>query len=115
MHEHLVQILAEAPDPVLQKARDAEERLLFWKERTKAVLSPHVDGRPRSFTERLRLLFAMPILLMENLRLWQFAPRGEERRMLARNLRAVWLAVNRFGAAFQRLDILDSYRCIPDS
>jgi hypothetical protein len=45
-HEHLVQVLIEAPEPVLQQARDAEERLLFWMSRTRAASTVQATGRP---------------------------------------------------------------------
>jgi tetratricopeptide (TPR) repeat protein len=91
MHEHLAQILAEAPEPVLQKARDAEERLLFWTERTKGVPAPGTADQWSVFLARVKACFAMPIPLFESLRLWRYAPRGEERRMLQRNLRGFCL------------------------
>ena len=40
MHEHFVQLLAEAPEPENQRARDAEERLRFWKQRAHRLLTP---------------------------------------------------------------------------
>jgi hypothetical protein len=88
MHEYLVQILAEAPDPVLQKAQEAEERLRFWLPRTRPVLAP--QPRRRWLTQ-VRTLFAKPLPLLESLRLWRFARQGEERRMLVRNLRSFGL------------------------
>ena len=87
MHEYLVQILAEAPDPALQKAQDAEERLRFWLQRTRAVLAPEVARAPRRRLAGVRALLAKPIPLVESLRLWRYARRGDERRMLWRNLR----------------------------
>src|SRR4029453_10054108 len=87
MHEYLVQILAEAPDPALQKAQDAEERLRFWLQRTHAVLAPEVARAPRRRLAGVRALLAKPIPLVESLRLWRYARRGDERRMLWRNLR----------------------------
>ena len=87
MHEYLVQILAEAPDPALQKAQDAEERLRFWLQRTRAVLAPEVARAPRRRLAGVRALLSKPIPLVESLRLWRYARRGDERRMLWRNLR----------------------------
>jgi len=54
MHEHLVQILTEAPDPVLQKAKDAEERLLFWMNRTRAVAAVHTESTSPPLSARVR-------------------------------------------------------------
>ena len=87
MHEYLVQILAEAPDPALQKAQDAEERLRFWLQRTRAALAPQGARTPRRRLAGVRALLAKPIPLVESLRLWRYARRGDERRMLWRNLR----------------------------
>jgi formylglycine-generating enzyme required for sulfatase activity/serine/threonine protein kinase len=88
MHEYLVQLLAEAPDPVLQKAQEAEERLRFWLHRTQAVLASQ-PGRRR--LTQVRTLFAKPLPLLESLRLWRFARQGAERRMLVQNLRGFGL------------------------
>ena len=87
MHEYLVQILAEAPDPALQKAQDAEERLRFWLQRTRAALAPQGARAPRRRLAGVRALLAKPIPMVESLRLWRYARRGDERRMLWRNLR----------------------------
>ncbi|MGA9770354.1 MAG: hypothetical protein WBV94_15050 [Blastocatellia bacterium] len=87
MHEHLVQILIEAPDPVLQKARDAEERLRFWNERTKFAQRIERDGRFRTVRARWASFFAQPIPLGETRSLWKFARSGDNRGMLKRNLR----------------------------
>jgi tetratricopeptide (TPR) repeat protein len=87
MHEHLVQILREAPDPILQKARDAEERLRFWNERTKASNKAPTMGKLRSLLARIASLLAQPIPLIESLTLWRFAHLGDEQRILKRSLR----------------------------
>lgn len=121
MHEHLVQILAESPDPILQKARDAEERLLFWIGRTKTSFAPDADGKPRSLLSRLGSFLAQPIPLMESLRLWRLARSGDERRMLRRNLRgfclraapvALFLMIGIFGVYqwYQKITVLQEWR-----
>jgi tetratricopeptide (TPR) repeat protein len=86
MHEHLVQILQEAPDPILQRARDAEERLRFWSERTKST-GQFLTASDQPVLTKINSLIAQPIPLIESRRLWQFARNADERRMLARNLR----------------------------
>jgi hypothetical protein len=91
MHEYLVQILGQAPDIVLQKARDAEERLRFWMNRTKTVFATDTDRKSHTLAARIRSFFAKPIPFIESLRLWRFARSDEERRMLARNLRGFGL------------------------
>jgi hypothetical protein len=87
MHEHLVQVLREAPDPLLQKARDAEKRLLFWQELTNAVFQANESAKSGSFFNRLKQLLEQPIPFIESLHLWGFARSDDERRMLRRNLR----------------------------
>jgi formylglycine-generating enzyme required for sulfatase activity len=87
MHEYLVQMLAEAPDPALQKAQDAAERLRFWLQRTRAVLAPPGVPAPRRRLAGVWAVLATPIPLVESLRLWRYARRGDERPMLRRNLR----------------------------
>jgi formylglycine-generating enzyme required for sulfatase activity len=90
LHEHLVQILAEAPDPILQQAQDAEERLRFWVARSRATTEIEPDDRSRKLTSRVarrvRSWFATPIPVLESLRLRRFTRSAEERRMLRHNL-----------------------------
>jgi hypothetical protein len=86
MHEHLVQVLVEAPEPILQKARDAEEHLNYWVNRTKTVFnSDETQGENRLVT-KARLLLAQPIPIIESIRLWRFVRSGDEQWMLKRNL-----------------------------
>jgi tetratricopeptide (TPR) repeat protein len=91
MHEHLVQLLREAPDPILQRARDAEERMRFWADRMRVAFAPVGSGHPSSALGWVRSLLAQPVPLVESLALWRFAPRGDARRMLLRNLRGFGL------------------------
>jgi tetratricopeptide (TPR) repeat protein len=80
LHEHLVNILVEAPEPILQRARDAEERLQFWRKRTGKLFSPRGRGM-------LASILIQPIPATEMRRLWRFATDDELKRMLRRNLR----------------------------
>ncbi|MCS6328564.1 MAG: TIR domain-containing protein, partial [Nitrospira sp.] len=89
MHEHLIQIITDAPNPVLQKARDAEERLSFWRQRAGLHLSDNVKSR--FFNPRTQILFRMPIPLGESLRLLRFASIPADRLMLRHNLRGFTL------------------------
>ena len=93
MHDHLVQILREAPDPILQKARDAEERLRFWIERMRVAFTPWGSGQPSLALHRFRSLLTQPVPVVECLYLWRFAPRGDARRLLLLNLRGFGLRV----------------------
>jgi hypothetical protein len=92
MHEHLVQLLKEAPDPENQRAVDAEARLLFWLERTRYVFAPDAPSGGtdrfslRSLWRWFRSLFTQPIPLSEMLRLWRYASDRGTRQMLRRNL-----------------------------
>jgi hypothetical protein len=45
MHEHLVQLLEEAPQRELQRLRDADARLHFWRERTRHQFLPTGETR----------------------------------------------------------------------
>jgi len=86
MHEYLTYVLTEAPDPILQRARDAEERLLFWKQRMHAISSPDPAAARRRLAS-FKALFAQPIPSAEMLRLWRFAGSSDDRSILRRNLR----------------------------
>jgi len=84
MHEHLIQILLEAPDPVLQKARDAKERLRFWVERAGSGVTETVK---KNFLAKFTGYFKMPVPLFETFKLWRYADRRNERNLLKFNLR----------------------------
>jgi len=87
MHEHLVRVLVEAPQPILQKARDAEERLQFWRKRTSDIYSLPDEGTHRpARLGSIREKFLQPIPLMEIVRGWRFATSREDRQMLRRSL-----------------------------
>ena len=94
MHEHLVQLLAEAPEPELQRVRDAEARLDFWRDRTRHMDATVGEKTARPAGPRLRALgarfvslYTQPIPIGETFRLWRYARDREDRRMLGRNLR----------------------------
>lgn len=87
MHEHLAQVLSEAPEPILQKARDAEERLRFLSARV-AALTPGDGPQRKSFPARLTVSFSQPIKLSEIISLWRFAQRSDLRQMLRNSLLA---------------------------
>jgi hypothetical protein len=104
MHEHLVQLLEEAPQKELQRLRNAEAGLRSWRERTRNLFEPQSDIAPQPGRSRLRAFgawlasfFAQPIPIGETLRLWRYTRDPEDRRMLRRNLRgflATLLAVS---------------------
>lgn len=88
MHEHLVRVLVEAPQPILQKARDAEERLQFWRNRTSDIYSSLDEATHRpALLSLIREKTLQPIPLMEIFKVWRFATSREEREMLRRSLR----------------------------
>jgi tetratricopeptide (TPR) repeat protein len=89
MHEHLVHVLKETPEPVLQKARDAEERLHFWAERTRVASETSGARKDKRLALKARLLaiFAQPIPFYETIRLWRYATDIQARGVLQRNLR----------------------------
>ena len=95
LHEHLVQLLAEAPEPALQQARDAEARLRFWLDRTRNAFAPHALADTRTRWSWLHALgsggrdaLRMPMPLGETLGLWRHARDPDARQMLRRSLRA---------------------------
>lgn len=90
MHEHLVWVLREAPDPFLRRAQQAEERLRFWTEQTgppaKRKLPPL-----RALVAWTKMVLAQPIPISEVAILWRFTNSPGQRSMLWRNLRAFLL------------------------
>ncbi len=86
MHEHLVRILVEAPQPILQKARDAEERLEFWRKRTEESWAHAAKIHGCGLFPWIRQQFAQPIPVIESLKLRRFATTSEDQRMLRANL-----------------------------
>jgi len=99
MHEHLVQVLVEAPQPILQKARDAEERLRFWEERAAATF---ISAGEKGWTR----WFVQPIPVLESLRLRRFTTTPGAQEILRRNLRG-------FGArlVFVLLPVVLTFGC----
>jgi hypothetical protein len=98
LHEHLVQLLAEAPEPVLQRARDAEARLRFWLDRTRSTFAPTNEpgvqarrSRFRTLSSGVRDVLRIRIPLSETFGLWRHASDPEARRMLRTNLRSFLL------------------------
>lgn len=97
MHEHLVRVLVEAPQPILQKARDAEERLHFWRDRTSNLYSLSDKNKYRpAVLGWVRRKFTQPIPLTESVKLWRFATSREDRQMLRRSLRGFSLQLGAF-------------------
>jgi hypothetical protein len=96
MHEHLGQILREAPDRDLQRANEAEERLRFWHERALSSSRSTSPSESLSVASRLRNAFSQPMPLVEIIRLWRFARAPGDRRMVLGSVRAFvlkWTAV----------------------
>ncbi|WP_338869479.1 hypothetical protein [Myxococcus stipitatus] len=87
MHDHLAAVLAEAPDPHLQRVRDAEARLDFWLARFHMALrSPN-----QTFWQAGRIALTKPLPMIEAVLLARYARNSQERRMLRHNHRAVAL------------------------
>jgi hypothetical protein len=85
MHEHLTEVLKEAPDPYLQKLRDAEERLAFWAGRaTHANENKPARRSPRFLFD----VFRQPVPTLEAISLWRFALRRSDRILLRRSIGA---------------------------
>ena len=92
MHDHLAVILAETPDRRVQRAREHEERLRFWTERSEAATRLRGPRAAPWLLPRLRSRFAQPVPILETLRLWRSA-RGEGRKLLRHNLFAFGLRI----------------------
>ena len=91
MHDYLGRILTEAPIRVLQKERDAEERIGFWLSRTQeADLSE--PRTSQSVVRRIVRPLSQQLPAAEAIRLWRYSS-GDGRRLLATNLRAFSLRV----------------------
>ena len=82
MHEHLGQILREAPDRDLQRVKEAEERLRFWHERARSWSDSLTSPESPSILSRLRTALSQPMPLLEIIRLWRFARAPGDRQML---------------------------------
>jgi hypothetical protein len=117
IHDYLVQVLAEVPDPALQRARDVEERLRFWASRDVVAHQPSEAPRlsapapnPGVQTEtshdmkqwwlrrqfatiarQSRRWFAQPVPILECIRLSRSTHGGPQRRMLRRSFRGFFV------------------------
>lgn len=96
MHEHLVRVLAETPEPFLQRAKDAEERMNYWLRRTLRLREPEPAGGRRTWRDRMASMLAQPIPISETLNLWRFSRSAVERQMLRRNALAFALRTTPF-------------------
>jgi hypothetical protein len=81
MHDHLAKLLYEAPEPFLQKQRDAQVRLTFWTERSGAAPK-------RSF---IGVWLDQPVPIVEALALFRYTSDPAERRLIRGSIRG-WLA-----------------------
>jgi hypothetical protein len=78
MHEHLTSVLKEAPEPYLQKLRDAEERLAFWGERTAHTQS----DKAKPFKLLLWGAQFKPVPILEAISLWKYTQSPSDRALL---------------------------------
>jgi len=88
MHEHLVQILADAPDPILQRLRDAEEQLRFFAERENSRVFYRANSRTSWAVRKTRDLLSQPLSFFDALRLRKFASDSASRWIVRRSLRS---------------------------
>ncbi len=122
MHDHLATILSEAPDPTLQKVRDAEARLAFWREHTRIAYAPKKEMMSR-VVNAVRNQFRQPIPIGECISLRSYAASRVDRELIDGNLRAfglkaaivVLLGILPVFFAFRSLTIASGFAIIPDA
>lgn len=85
MHDHVAYILAESPDPTLQRIKAAQDRIRFWREHVRRYFSdlPPVGQTWSSWTQRLP---RQHIPLAECLWLLRYAVSRDDKRMFYRNI-----------------------------
>ena len=86
MHEQLAQILEEAPEPQLQRLRNAEQRLRFWT--NLYATSKSVTSREVSWVGRIKESWGKKMPLFEAVRLGSYARDPLSRRVVALTFRA---------------------------
>jgi pentatricopeptide repeat protein len=103
VHDYVGELLLNGPSPILQRARDAQERLTFWESRT----AGYWNYKDRSKVQRFLVFFEQPIPALEMLSIWKFATAQQQRLALVRNLRGFLLrtlaAATIFGACLSGL------------
>jgi NTE family protein len=87
MHEHLVHLLLEAPDPKIQKAQNAQQRLEFWMKQTQAKLKAITDTAGIKPVGWLKRSLAQPMPLFECFRLFRYARTPQQRKTILITLR----------------------------
>lgn len=87
MHEHLVHLLLEAPDPKIQKAQNAQQRLEFWMKQTQAKLKAITDTAGIKPVGWLKRSLTQPMPLFECFRLFRYAKTTQQRKTILITLR----------------------------
>lgn len=86
MHDYVARIIKDAPSPALQRLRDAEARLQFWKEQTAVDHRSLADiGAKRKFKSILAIILD-PVPAFEVIRLWRYASDLPSKAILRRSL-----------------------------
>ena len=86
MHDQLVPILVDAPDPTLQAIRSAETRLAFWTEQANATRITAEQSPAGRLRRLVRQLAWQPVPLIETVRLLRYASDRDDRQLLLRSL-----------------------------
>jgi hypothetical protein len=94
IHDHLISVLLDTPDPILIKARDAEERLRFWHAREDTrratIASFASQGHLRKSRAReLAGMFHQSIPITEIVSLRRFAVLPRDRALVNQSIRAI--------------------------
>jgi NTE family protein len=86
MHDHLVPILVDAPDPILQAVRSAETRLAFWAEQERTARVAAEQNPSGWFSRILRQLTWQPVPVFEALQLLRYSRQKADHRLLLRSV-----------------------------
>jgi hypothetical protein len=83
VHDYVATILSESPEESLQRIRNAEARLAFWREHTDLAVSTgaYSPGRISKMSRMLR----QSVPIGECISLWRYAVALSDRRLLGKN------------------------------
>jgi hypothetical protein len=86
MHDHLARIIYDSNDPVLQDARDAADRLEFWRERYDTVVAREGAGAFGRMWVRVARSLYQPVPVGEIPSVLRIARAPEQIRLVRRSV-----------------------------